>query len=86
MWCKKHEIEEENDTETENNDMVDPITQDELKQALNELKKTNKCGLDGLTSELLKYGDTFFQLRFLHLLNECCKKQAGFQKGTFMHR
>lgn len=67
VW--KNATEEETDTENENNDTVDRTTLDDLKQALNEFKKA--CGLDGIVSELRKYGGLFFELQFLHLLNEC---------------
>lgn len=70
LWCNPNIVTEEDASEYYT---VDAITLIELRQALKETKNRKACGPDGLNSELLKYGGFLFELRFLHLLNECWK-------------
>lgn len=51
--------------------VVDEISVEEL--AIQGLKNREAPGLDGVNSELFKYGGTPLKLRLLHLLNLCWK-------------
>jgi hypothetical protein len=72
LWCGRNET-ENGKIEDYHNDVVDPITLDEL-QALKNSKNRKACSLDGIDVKMLKYGGHLFELRFLHLINECWKK------------
>jgi hypothetical protein len=53
---------------------VDQITIGELKLALEKTENQKTTGLDGINSELIKYGGESLELRFTNLLNECWQR------------
>lgn len=74
LWCAKKPFREENCNTQHRND-VDLITISELRNALMKLKNRKACGPDKINIELLKYGGIVFELRLLHLVNECWRTQ-----------
>lgn len=62
MWTNKDE---------EGSQGADPLTTDELMEALQKVKNRKATGLDGINTELLKYGGPLLHLRRLHLYNGC---------------
>lgn len=69
---RRQEEEEGKDNSGEDDVMeVDSLTLEELLHALTELKNRKSPGLNGINTELLKYGGILLQLRLLHFLNMC---------------
>lgn len=68
LWCQ---AEANRDEGSDISACVDMITLDELQQALRDSKNRKASGLDKINMELLKHGGPLFELRFLHLINEC---------------
>lgn len=50
---------------------IDPVTLEELNNALKSIKSRKVSGLDKIKTELIKHTGLLFKLRLLHLLNKC---------------
>jgi Reverse transcriptase (RNA-dependent DNA polymerase)/Endonuclease-reverse transcriptase len=57
----------------ERDDVQKDMSMDELKKAMKKLKNGKAAGVDGVTSEMIKYGGAVLDVRLLQLMNACFK-------------